>query len=202
MCRSSRPRHHLVCGSTCRNRGKICVSSQALALPLGRALLIFHVTDKRIAETFVETDPYVVNGLVKKWEVRSWNIVTGNEAVPDLVPPNHPSEIARSWSARATKEEWPLYRKHFSENVLPELRAMSGYLGATLYVRHLGDQCEILVETYWRSLDAIHFFAGVDLETAVVSEEAAAVLADFDHRVRHYEFVLLDRSPGASAPKK
>jgi uncharacterized protein len=170
--------------------------------PVDRALLIFHAPDKRIAETFVQNDPYVVNGLVKKWEIRPWNIVTGKEAAPDLVPTRRPTEIARSWTARTSEEKWPLYREHFAENVLPELRGISGYLGATLYVRHVGDQREILVETYWRSLDAIHVFSGVDLEIAVVAEEAAAILTDFDHSARHYEIVLLDPAPDSSAPVK
>jgi uncharacterized protein len=174
----------------------------ALADPADRALLIFHVHDKRIAETFVRKDPYVVNGLVKKWEIRPWHIVTGKEAASDPVPPRRPTEIARSWSARTSEEKWPLYREHFSKSVLRELRGISGYLGAALYVRHVGDQREILVQTYWRSLDAIHVFAGVDLETAVVAEEAASVLTDFDHRARHYEIVLLDPAPDSNAPAK
>jgi hypothetical protein len=69
-------------------------------------------------------------------------------------------------------------------------------------VRHVGADRDILVETYWRSLDAIHLFAGVDLESAVVADEAAAVLTDHDHRVRHYEIVLSDCGPAASAPTK
>jgi uncharacterized protein len=174
----------------------------ALADPVDRALLIFQVHDKSIVETFVQKDPYVVNGLVKKSEIRPWNIVTGEEAASHPAPPKHRSEMARSWSAHTSEEKWPLYREHFSQNVLPELRALSGYLGAMLCVRHVGDQREILVETYWRSLEAIHAFAGVDLETAVVADQAAAVLTDFDHRARHYEIVLFDRVLESSAPPK
>ena len=32
-----------------------------------------------VAERFARNDPYVVNGLVAKWRVRSWNVVVGGE---------------------------------------------------------------------------------------------------------------------------
>jgi hypothetical protein len=46
---------------------------------------------------------------------------------------------------------------------------------------------EIVVTTYWQSLAAIDAFAGPDREFAVVAAEAAALLTDYDRRVRHYE---------------
>jgi uncharacterized protein len=180
-------------------RGELILAG-ALADPADRALLIFHAQDKQVVESFIHNDPYVTNGLVKKWELHPWNVVSGNEASPAPSVPARPSQISRFWTARTTEHKWPLYREHFSKTVLPELRAINGYLGATLYVRHVGDEREILVETFWRSLEAIHLFAGVDLETAVVAEEAAAVLTDYDHHARHYEIVLSDCAPAASAP--
>jgi heme-degrading monooxygenase HmoA len=61
-----------------------------------------------------------------------------------------------------------------------------------LLERAVPDGVEILVLTFWRSLDAIHGFAGADLEAAVVAEEAAALLTGFDRRVRHYEVGVQD----------
>jgi hypothetical protein len=172
--------------------GNELILAGALDDPADQALLVFHSKDKSVAEEFARHDPYVVGGLVKQWRVRSWSVVTGNETAAAPVPPAHPQEISRVWTARATPQKWQLYREHFSKNVLPELRAISGYLGATLFVRNIGDQKEILVETFWRSLDAIHLFAGVDLETAVVAEEAAALLTEYDHHTRHYQIVVTD----------
>jgi uncharacterized protein YciI/heme-degrading monooxygenase HmoA len=194
--RSAFREEHLRRVSEAYARGELILAG-ALAEPADRALLVFQVNDKQIVEKFAQEDPYVVNGLVKKWQVRPWNVVTGNEASPKLNISAGAREIARIWSARATNEKWPLYREHFAKNVLPELRGVAGYLGATLYVRHVGDEREILVETLWRSLDAIHLFAGVVLETAVVAEEAAKVLTEYDRKVRHFEVVLSDRVPGA-----
>jgi hypothetical protein len=40
-------------------------------------LLIFRATDRAVAESFAHDDPYVLNGLVKRWEVRRWTAVIG-----------------------------------------------------------------------------------------------------------------------------
>ncbi|HYY72064.1 MAG TPA: antibiotic biosynthesis monooxygenase [Candidatus Bathyarchaeia archaeon] len=98
--------------------------------------------------------------------------------------------ILRHWSARAREAELPKYLEHFSKNVLPELRRVPGYLAANVSVRHGANEAEIFVETAWRSLEAIRAFAGADLEAAVVAPEAAALLKDFDRRVRHTEVAI------------
>jgi heme-degrading monooxygenase HmoA len=100
--------------------------------------------------------------------------------------------IARLWSARTTESQSPAYLDHFSHTVLPRLRELNGYAGMTVLTRRTGAEIEILVATVWRSLDAIRRFAGPDLEAAVVADEAAALLTDFDRRVRHYELVMAD----------
>jgi heme-degrading monooxygenase HmoA len=100
--------------------------------------------------------------------------------------------IARLWSARAARAEAPAYAEHLRAHVLPDLRAVDGYDGAMLLERDTSDGTEILVLTLWRSLDAIRAFAGDDIEDAVVADEAAKVLSDFDRRVRHYELVVRD----------
>jgi len=48
------------------------------------------------------------------------------------------------------------------------------------------------IQTEWESLDHIRAFAGDDVERAVVSDEAKAMLTRFDGGVRHYH-VALDR---------
>jgi heme-degrading monooxygenase HmoA len=100
--------------------------------------------------------------------------------------------IARIWSARATLQNWPAYEEHFAQNVLPELRAVAGYISSNLLKREAGREIEITVITFWRSLEAIDAFAEPDREAAVVAPSAAALLLDFDRRVRHYELVLAD----------
>jgi heme-degrading monooxygenase HmoA len=100
--------------------------------------------------------------------------------------------IARVWSARTTGAQAPAYVEHLRTQVLPTLRRMEGYVGARLLERAGRESVEIIVLTFWRSLDAIRRFAGDDLERAVVAEGAAAMLTRFDRRVRHYEVAVQD----------
>ena len=76
--------------------------------------------------------------------------------------------------------------------MLPAVRKVDGYAGAMLLERKTSDGIEIIVITLWRSLDSVREFAGADLEQAVVSDEAASLLTEFDRRVRHYELVTKD----------
>lgn len=55
------------------------VLAGALADPPDGALLIFRGETAVSAEDFVRKDPYVLNGLIKRWEIRSWNVVVGNQ---------------------------------------------------------------------------------------------------------------------------
>jgi hypothetical protein len=169
-------------------RGEL-VFAGALADPVDRALLVFQAADKSKVEDFARKDPYVVNGLVRKWEVRPWNVVVGNQKTAAIASPVSET-ILRRWSARTTEVLLPKYLDHFSKNVLPELRRVNGFLGAIVSTRYSGSEAEILVETSWRSLDAIRNFAGPDLEAAVVAPEASALLTHFDRRARHYETVI------------
>ena len=100
--------------------------------------------------------------------------------------------IARVWSARTTGAQAPAYVEHLRTEVLPAVRRVDGYVGAMLLERAAPEGVEIIVLTFWRSLDAIQGFAGADLEGAVVAEEAAALLTQFDRRVRHYEVAVQD----------
>jgi len=101
--------------------------------------------------------------------------------------------IARGWTARTTKDRAPTYAEHLKERVLPAVRDVEGYAGAMLMQRDdAPDAVEVVVITFWQSLDAIRGFAGTDVESAVVNDEAKSLLTDYDRRVRHYELVLRD----------
>lgn len=100
--------------------------------------------------------------------------------------------IARLWSARTTKAQSTRYLEHFWQDVVPSLKTFDGYVSSSVLVRSQGDLVEILFTTVWKSLQAIDAFAGSDRETAVVASEAAALLSDYDRRVRHYEVAQMD----------
>ena len=69
---------HLRLANKLRQREELILGG-AFSDPADRALLIFKVSDKTIVEEFVRQDPYVINGLVKRWEIRPWSVVIGNE---------------------------------------------------------------------------------------------------------------------------
>ncbi|HYE87069.1 MAG TPA: YciI-like protein [Vicinamibacterales bacterium] len=58
----------------------------ALANPLDGAVLLFRGESPAVAETFAAADPYVVNGLVKRWYVREWTTVAGDAASRPVRP--------------------------------------------------------------------------------------------------------------------
>jgi uncharacterized protein len=58
----------------------------ALQEPADRAFLLFEGDSPHAAEVFAKNDPYVKNGLIKKWEVRPWMTVVGELAASPVDP--------------------------------------------------------------------------------------------------------------------
>ena len=100
--------------------------------------------------------------------------------------------IARFWTAKTSQAQAPVYADHLKNHVLAALSGIDGYAGAKLLKRETDDGVEMIVITFWRSLDAIRKFAGDDTERAVVSDEIAPLLLYCDQRVRHYDVVVED----------
>ncbi len=100
--------------------------------------------------------------------------------------------IARFWTAMIAPSQAPAYADHLKSQVLATLRTVEGYIGAKLLERETTGGVEIVVITFWRSLDSIRRFAGPDLEKAVVSDEIVSLFLQYDPRVRHYEVVVTD----------
>lgn len=97
--------------------------------------------------------------------------------------------IIREWRGRAQRSRITEYPNHFRTKVVPELRGVAGFLGATLSKREDAEQVEFLVLTRWKSMQAVHAFAGDNPDQAVVEPGAVAALSDYDHTVRHYEII-------------
>ena len=98
--------------------------------------------------------------------------------------------IVRRWRATAEVGKACLYRDHLERSVLPQLRALPGFLGVTLMQAARGGEVELVVESRWQSMEAVHAFAGPAPDQAVVEPAARAVLAGFDDFVTHYDVVL------------
>jgi uncharacterized protein YciI len=58
----------------------------ALANPTDGAVLLFRGDSPEAAERFANSDPYVTNGIVKRWYVREWVTVAGKDAAQPVKP--------------------------------------------------------------------------------------------------------------------
>jgi uncharacterized protein YciI len=67
---------HLALAREAVARGELRLGG-ALAGPADEALLVFTGADAGVAEAFARADPYVREGLVRRWSVRPWTVVVG-----------------------------------------------------------------------------------------------------------------------------
>ena len=65
---------HLGLANAHLERGELVLAG-ALADPADQAVLVFRTDDPATVERFVQSDPYVANGLVKSWTIRKWTVV-------------------------------------------------------------------------------------------------------------------------------
>lgn len=70
---------HLAHARAAVARGDLILGG-ALADPVDGAVLFFQGDSAEVAESFAKSDPYVLNGLVGTWLVRSWTTVVGADA--------------------------------------------------------------------------------------------------------------------------
>lgn len=191
-------------------RGELVLGG-ALANPVDGAVLLFRGDSPEVAEGFAKADPYVTSGAVKRWHVREWKTVAGEDAATPLRPATLPAckktlsdssnavdaggssqdkgLILRMWMARSTIDKSGEYIEHATKKVFPTLRAIEGHRGAYLLRRAVDGAIELVVLTLWESMEAVRKFAGKEPEKAVVEPEARAVLTSFDDSVTHFEIV-------------
>ena len=191
-------------------RGELVLGG-ALANPLDGAVLLFRGSSPEIAENFAKDDPYVTSGAVKRWHVREWTTVAGEDAAMPVRPvavaagkqtltdspntvggdrsPRNKGMILRMWKARSTFDRSGEYVQHATKKVFPTLRAIEGHRGAYLLRRAVDGAIELVVLTLWESMEAVCRFAGKEPEKAVVESEARTALTSFDDSVTHFEIV-------------
>jgi heme-degrading monooxygenase HmoA len=100
--------------------------------------------------------------------------------------------IARVWRGRTTRANADAYQELLGTTILPGIDRVSGYRGAELFRRNVGEEVEFMTVTRFDSLDAVREFAGDDYEQAVISDEAHDLLSSFDDRVAIYDLAFDD----------
>lgn len=76
---------HLALARGAHRRGELVLGG-ALADPVDGAVLLFSGSSPAVAEAFAAADPYVRNGLVTRWRVRTWTTVVGDGAAVPTAP--------------------------------------------------------------------------------------------------------------------
>lgn len=76
---------HLEKAWAAAERGELVLGG-ALANPVDGAVLLFRGESAAVAESFAKVDPYVTQGLVRKWRVREWTTVAGPTAGTPVRP--------------------------------------------------------------------------------------------------------------------
>jgi heme-degrading monooxygenase HmoA len=98
--------------------------------------------------------------------------------------------VVRVWKGEGTADGVGRYcEEHFPQRVLPQLRAVDGFLEARVLVRTSGSTSEVMLMTTWESLEAVKAFAGERYERAVVEPAVGELLERFDEDVTHYTIV-------------
>jgi uncharacterized protein len=189
-------------------RGELVLGG-ALQNPVDGAVLLFKGDSPEVAEKFARGDPYVTSGLVKRWQVREWKTVAGEDSATPVRPnaaatggtnqtlspiateggasSGDRRSILRMWKGRATVEKSGEYVDFVIKTIFPSLSAIKGHRGAYLLRRAVNGSIEFVVLTLWESMEAVRRFAGSKRDKAVVEPEARAVLSSFDESVTHFE---------------
>jgi hypothetical protein len=76
---------HLEKAWAANERGELILGG-ALVDPVDGAVLLFAGDSPRVAEDFARADPYVTEGLVRRWHVRRWHTVAGESAAEPIRP--------------------------------------------------------------------------------------------------------------------
>ena len=96
--------------------------------------------------------------------------------------------IARLWRGWVATDRSAEYVEYIDRTGIAEYLHTPGNLGAQMWTRDLGDgRTEILTLSWWESREAIHGFAGDDIEQAVFYPEDEEYLIDQETTVHHYD---------------
>ena len=97
--------------------------------------------------------------------------------------------VARMWRGRVPRARADEYQKYLDEAGIQKLRAIKDNLGVDVFRRDEGDATEFLVISYWPNRDAIHAYAGADIEKVHELPRDREFLIDAPGTLKHYDVV-------------
>jgi len=94
------------------------------------------------------------------------------------------------WRGWVRTEDRDAYVAYIERTGMAEYRQTPGNRGAWMLARDVGDdRTEIVTLSLWASRDAIHGFAGDDIERAVFYPEDDRYLVERETQVTHFDVV-------------
>ena len=119
-------------------------------------------------------------------------VITINERAAKAMPDH--AVVARMWRGRVPNARADEYQKYLEADGLTKLRAIKGNLGADMFRHALGDgTTEFTVVSYWPNREAIHAYAGADIEKVHDLARDKEFLIDPDRTVKNFDSVLIKR---------
>jgi heme-degrading monooxygenase HmoA len=103
---------------------------------------------------------------------------------------SNPAAIARLWHGAVPAAKGDAYEAYLRRTGVADCRATAGNRGVEVLRRTVGTETHFLFISFWESLEAIHRFAGVELERARYYPEDASYLVALEPAVTHYEVVV------------
>lgn len=95
--------------------------------------------------------------------------------------------IARIWKGRTKKEHAEEYWRFLTRNAEEDCRKTEGNCGVSVYRRVTPDFAEFMFVSLWESMDAVHNYAGPDIDRAHYFPEDLKFVIDPPTYVDHYE---------------
>jgi len=118
-------------------------------------------------------------------------ILAAAMALIAAMPAKKQARVARMWRGRVPNARAAEYQKYLDESGVQKLRAIKDNLGTQMFRRDLGDgTTEFVVISYWPSRDAIHAYAGADIEKVHDLPRDKEFLIEPEKVVRHYDIVM------------
>jgi hypothetical protein len=99
--------------------------------------------------------------------------------------------IARIWHGYTTPEKANAYEALLRHEIFKGIseRKIEGFKDINLLKREVNSEVEFITIMWFEHFDAVKKFAGEEYATAIVPEEAIALLKRFDNESQHYEVV-------------
>ena len=97
--------------------------------------------------------------------------------------------ITRMWHGRVQTSKAKAYREFLKARAIPDYQSVEGNLSVHILERAEGDVTHFITLTFWKDLESIKGFAGINVETAKYYPEDKDFLLEFEPKVVHYEVV-------------